>query len=82
MKRVISWARAIALVAFIIDWAFAGLKLLDGDYDITIEVYIAMVCFVVLLICAVCMLFTNKCPHCGRLRLTNGRYCPNCGKEI
>ncbi len=24
-----------------------------------------------------------RCPHCGQyLRLSHGRYCPNCGREI
>ena len=23
-----------------------------------------------------------KCPHCGKLRISMGKYCPYCGKEF
>ncbi len=56
--------------------------MLDGDYDIIPEAYIGAACFGVMLICAVCKAFTNKCPHCGKLIQSNGKYCPHCGKEV
>lgn len=27
-------------------------------------------------------LFSNRCPHCGKLRQTMGAYCSYCGKKI
>ncbi|MBE5883052.1 MAG: zinc-ribbon domain-containing protein [Lachnospiraceae bacterium] len=25
---------------------------------------------------------TTRCPHCGKMNQTIGKYCPYCGKEI
>lgn len=50
------------------------MKLLDGNYDIITEAYIGVACFGAMLICAVCKAFTNKCPHCGKLIQSNGKY--------
>lgn len=82
MKRITTWVLIIALIIFIIDWGIIGVKLLDGNYDIITEAYIGAACFGVMLICAVCKAFTNKCPHCGKLIQSNGKYCPHCGKEV
>lgn len=56
--------------------------MLDGNYDIITEAYIGAACFGVMLICAVCKAFANKCPHCGKMIQPSWRYCPHCGKEI
>lgn len=82
MKRITTWVLVIALIIFIIDWGIIGVKLLDGNYDIITEAYIGAACFGAMLICAVCKAFTNKCPHCGKLIQSNGKYCPHCGKEV
>lgn len=82
MKRITTCVLIIALIVFIIDWGIIGVKLLDGDYDIILEAYIGAACFGVMLISAVCKAFTNKCPHCGKMIQSNGKYYPHCGKEI
>ena len=82
MKRIMTWAGIIAFVVFLLDWMIVGLNLLDGNYHITPGVYLALVCLAILFVCSVYRIFSSKCPHCGKLRLTNGKYCPHCGNEI
>ena len=82
MKKAVSWIFAIALAVFIIDWGVMRLKIFDNDYNITVEAYIALVCFVLLFICAMYRIFSRgKCKHCGKFRWTDGEYCPYCGKK-
>ncbi len=82
MKKVRTVALLIAFFSFLVDWGVMGLKLYNGNYNITVEAYIALVCLLIILICAVSKIFTDKCPHCGKIRISNGKYCPHCGKEI
>lgn len=82
MKRIRTWVLIITFFVIVVDWGIMGLKLYDGDYNITTEAYIAGVCFIVLLLCAVSKMITDKCPHCGKLRVSNGKFCPYCGKEL
>ena len=35
MKKITTWVLVIAFIIFVIDWGVIGLKLLDGNYDIT-----------------------------------------------
>lgn len=82
MKKVATWLLLISLLIFVIDWGVMGLKLFDGNYDIIIEAYIGLICFVTMLICILIRSFSTKCPYCGKIRVSNGRYCPHCGKEL
>jgi len=82
VKKITTWGLVIAFIIFVIDWGIIGLKLLDGNYDITTGAYIGAICWGVILVCIVCRAFSNKCPHCGKLKQTSGKYCPYCGKEI
>ena len=45
MKKVASWIFAIAVSIFVIDWGIMGLKIFNNDYNITVEAYIVLVCF-------------------------------------
>lgn len=82
MRKVANWALVIAFVIFLIDWAIMGVKLIDNDYNITVEAYIGLVCFIVIIVSIFIRVYTNRCPHCGKVRLTKGTYCSYCGKEI
>ena len=82
MKKVATWALVIAFIAVIVDWGIMGLKLFDNDYNITVEAYIALVCCIVILVSIFIRCFTDRCPHCGKIRATKGAYCSYCGKEI
>ena len=82
MKKIFPWVFLSALVVFLIAWGVMGVKLLDGNYDITAESYAGAGCIVVMVICWVVKLFSNRCPHCGNLRQTMGAYCSYCGKKI
>lgn len=82
MKKVRPWILAITFFIAVIAWGVMGFKLYSGDYNITMEAYITGACLIVILICALSKLFTDKCPHCGKIRVSNGKYCPYCGKEL
>ena len=85
MKKIMPWIFIGAIVVFVIDWGVAGLKILDGNYDIMVEGYIGIVSWVVLLTCGVYRSFTrSKCVHCGKVNmtLTVGKYCSHCGKSL
>lgn len=83
MKWVMTGTFILSTITFVIDWGVLGLKIFDGDYNITTEAYIGAVCLVVMLITLLYRRFTiDKCSYCGKLRMTNGRYCSYCGKEI
>lgn len=74
------WIGAIAV--FFLDWAFMGISLLNGDYEIRTAAYLAAACYVVILAGAVYRLWSSRCPHCGKALPLRGKYCPHCGKEI
>ena len=74
------WIGAIAV--FFLDWAFMGISLLNGDYEIRTAVYLAAACFVVILAGSVYRLWSSRCPYCGKALPLRGKYCPHCGKEV
>ncbi len=82
MKKITNWILAVLTVILVIDCIVIGLKLLNGDYDITIGTYIAGECIIVICGCNVYRKFSKICPHCGKTLFTNGKYCSYCGKEI
>ena len=82
MKKIAKWMAVITLFIFIIAWGIIGLKLLDGDYDITVGAYIGVISIVVFFICVLYIKFTRRCQNCGKMIESYGKYCPYCGKEI
>ena len=82
MKKISTWVLAITFIVFFIDWAVMGLKLLDGNYNTAAEAYTALLCVAIILICIIIRMFSDKCPHCGKLRVSSGKFCPYCGKEL
>jgi len=81
MKKAVSWIFVITMAVLVIDWGIMGLKIFNNDYNITVEAYIALVCFVLLFICCMYKIFSNNCPNCGKVRWTDGEYCSYCGKK-
>ncbi len=82
MKKVAKWLAIISIVVFVIDWGVMGLKLLNNNYLITAEAYIGLISIVVFFVCVLCIKLSNRCPHCGKINQSFGKYCPYCGKEI
>lgn len=82
MKKMATRALVIAVIVFLIDWGIMGLKLLDNDYNITIEAYIGLVCWIIIFASIICRALTDKCPHCGKIRVTKVMYCTYCGNKI
>ena len=81
MKRFMAWLFVVAVVVFIIDWSYVGLKLALHEYGITVFAYIGPVCWITMIVCLLYRAFNKKCPHCGHLLITTGAYCPHCGKR-
>ncbi len=82
LRKIANLALAISFTVFLIDWGVMGVKLLDNNYDITIESYIALVCFAVIFVSIFIRCFTDRCPHCGKMKVTKGPYCSYCGNKI
>ena len=82
MKKMLPWIFVASVVVFVIDWGIVGLKILDGDYDITVGAYIALVCIIVETLCGMYRNFCKKCPYCGKHRVSGGDYCSYCGKKV
>jgi len=82
MKKAAKWLSVISIVVFIIDWGVMGVKLLDNDYRITAEAYIGQVCLVIFFVSIMYLTFTNRCPHCRKIKQPFWKYCPYCGKEL
>lgn len=82
MRKMVFTIFIMALITFVIDWGLMGIKLLDNNYEIMIETYVGLACWIIMIVCALYKTFTNRCPYCGKLRLTNGDYCSYCGKRI
>ena len=82
MKKIATWLMVISMLVFIIAWGVVGLKIFDNDYNFMTEAYIAYSSLTVFFVCLVYVKGPYRCPHCGKLRLTNGKYCSYCGKEI
>jgi len=82
MKKAVTWGLVISYFIFFIDTGVMGIKIFDGNYDIVAEGYIALIFLWINCACHIYRAFSNKCPHCGKLRLSNGKYCSHCGREI
>ena len=82
LRNIANWTLVISFIIFLIDWGVMGIKLLDNNYNITVEAYIGLICFIVLIISIFIRCFTDRCPHCGKIRVAQGAYCSYCGKKI
>lgn len=82
MKKILFRLWLLALAVFVVDWLIVGLKLLNGDYDITLGAYVALVCVIVMTLYPLSRALFSKCPYCGKPLASSGRYCPHCGREL
>ena len=82
MKRFMFWLLVTAAAVFVIDWGVVGLKLLSGEYDITVGAYIGLACWIVIIVSVIFRRFSNRCPHCGKYQSGVGKYCTHCGREL
>ncbi len=82
MNKILFRLWLLALAVFVVDWLIVGLKLLNGDYDITLGAYVALVCVIVMALYPLSRALFSKCPYCGKSLASSGRYCPHCGREL
>ena len=86
MKKVSIWLAVISAIVLLITLGIVGIKLLDGNYDTDVEVYITGVSSVILFGSIVAYKLNGiRCPHCGKINdtlLGKSKFCPHCGKEL
>lgn len=81
IKKTVKWTFWTALSVCTIDWLIVSVNVLRGNHQIIKGAYIALVCIVIMGACALINTFKNRCLNCGKILLSNGKYCPYCGKE-
>lgn len=81
MKKVVNWLLGISLLLFVIALGVVGVKILTHNYELQVWGYIALACWIVLFACLLYKVLNNRCPACGKLRRSWGKFCPYCGKE-
>ena len=83
MKKAAGWIAAITLLLFVVVWGVLGLKIMNGEYDIALLTWIGAACLIGFLVSILVLRWNSwKCPHCGKLRWSNGCYCSYCGRKI
>ena len=82
MKKAVTWGLAISYIILFIAMGVMGIKIFDGNYDIVAEGCVALIFLLISCVCNIYRAFSNRCPHCGKIRLSNGKYYSHCGKEI
>lgn len=81
MKKIATWLAVISIIVFVIAWSIGGLMIFNGEYENSAWAYVGLICIVICL-CSLLYLRNTRCPHCGKMNQTFGKYCPYCGKEI
>ena len=81
MKKVVTWLAVVSGIVFIIAWAVGGLMIYEGKYTNNAWAYVGLAA-IVIFFCSLLYLRISRCPHCGKLRQSFGKYCLYCGKEI
>ena len=82
MKKLAIWLAVISFLVFVFAWSIIGIRIFDGNYDITTGAYIGLISIAVFFVCVLSIKFTSRCPHCGKWKHPFGTYCPYCGREI
>ena len=83
MKKVAIWTLVLSIIVFVITWGIIGVKLLDNNYEFMTEAYIAYGSLGLFFMSLIYIRWGKlRCPHCGNVRMSSGKYCSHCGKEI
>ena len=81
MKWIVTWLAVVSIIVFIIAWAVGGLMIYESNYENNAWAYVGLGSIIVFF-CSFLYLRCSRCPYCGKLRQSFGKYCPYCGKEI
>lgn len=81
MKKVATGLAVISMIVFVIAWGIGGLMIFNNEFENYAWVYVGLVS-IVIFFCSLIYLKTTRCPHCGKMSQTFGKYCSYCGKEI
>lgn len=83
MKKALPWVIGSLLFVFVIVWGAAGILISTNDFEEAQPfLYAGAAVYVALMIALIARALTNRCPHCGKMRRTWGRFCPYCGNEL
>ncbi len=82
MKKVCIWLSIISSIVLLATLGVVGVKILDNNYNFTVEIIITIVFGLILFGTIFYKLISNRCPHCGKINdsLTD-KFCSHCGKE-
>ena len=64
MKKYCKTVVIVAVCVFVVDWMVMGIKLLDHDYDIFLEAYVAGACWLV--VCSNAVYVATRRLFCNR----------------
>ena len=81
MKKIATWLAVISAIVFVIAWGIGGLMIYENNYESNAWAYVGMVA-IIIFFCSLIYLKMTRCPYCGKMNETFGKYCPYCGKEI
>ena len=81
MKKAVAWLAVILLTIFVVSWGVGGIMLFNGDFDNFAWVYIGFASIMIFFNCLIYLKIT-RCPHCGRINRTRGKFCPHCGQSV
>ena len=81
MEKIAKWLAAISIIIFVIAWGVGGLMIYNGKFENNAWVYVGLVS-IVIFFCNLIYLKTSRCPYCGKINQSFGKYCPHCGKNI
>ncbi len=81
MKKVAICLAIISIIVFVFAWSIGGIMIFNNDVANYTWVYVGLVAFIIFF-CSLICLKTTRCPHCGKIKQSFGKYCPYCGKEI
>lgn len=81
MKEIARWLAVISIIVFVVAWGIGGFMIFNNEYENNAWVYVGLVSIIVFF-CSLLYLKTTRCPHCGKMKQTLGKYCPYCGNRI
>lgn len=81
-KPVVMGVAIVSILICLISMGVMGIQIMQNYYDFEPAAYTAFISLMVYFLCMVYVKCGARCPHCGKRRVSEGKYCPYCGKEI
>lgn len=82
MKKVCMWLSVISAILLLITLGIVGVKILDNNYNFTVEIIITIVFGLILFGTIFYKLLGSRCPNCRKVSSSTDKFCHHCGKEL